>query len=132
MIIAALCLTLAIVAGFAVYEWVIIQRMAAIPVDDLQTNTNGELADDSETGNAIVDLVCASLTEKSDQWSFDKGVLTHSSGLVLTLGDDGKSVMFKKGETTALVGGNDAVRIRDAAVARNIKVSFSEMVKSLS
>jgi hypothetical protein len=70
----------------------------------------------------MVDLLCASIVEKPEQWSFKQGVLKHNRGTAISLTEDGQSVQIKRGKDTSIVGGSDG--LREAVLMR---VSFERL-----
>jgi hypothetical protein len=126
--------TLILAAGFiivslvAIGEAVLLRRLTANvdEPDELEKPT------DSECGLAMVNLLCVSILEKPEQWTFRKGLLKHSSGTVVSLTADGQAVMIKRGKDTTIVDGADGARIRDAVLTRNLRVSFEGIAKELA
>lgn len=89
------------------------RQAAAIALSDEQPTPN-------EVGDALLDLICASLTSDPHQWRDEDGALIHKDGLKLT--PQGSSVLAERGSITALMQGKRAARVIEAAQTRNTLV----------
>jgi hypothetical protein len=80
---------------------------------------------EDEANEAIVEMLCASISDQKQDWSLKNGVMVHKDGLEISLMPDGHSVCFKRGdEAYGLVVGKDAERIKAAVLSRNLRKAF--------
>lgn len=130
--ILALTAALVIVTLYAIGQGIFIRRllstMASLDAAEKPVEPEPAVTD---RGRAVVDLLCASIVEKPEQWAFKQGVLKHNRGTAISLTDDGQSVQIKRGKDISIVDGSDGRRIREAVLTRNLRASFEDIATEL-
>jgi len=131
-VIWAIASALVLVTAFAIGQAIFIRRLVAVSnAIEAKPEPMPSIAS-SEVNNAVVDSLCSSICGKPEQWTFDRGVLKHETGLRVSLTDDGSGVLIKRGKTTAVIGGKDGEKIKEAVIARNLKASFGDLLETLN